>query len=684
MNDQQRPPRVPTTGENVADLIRRAAADHPDRPAVLGAGGPRTWAEVDAAVDAGVRDLRRRGLTPGERIVIALPTGADLALVLSACARAGAVAVPIGPQPDAVGAVAERVDAFGAVAATLPTGFPLAVDTARVARWWDAPVGPAERPAAGGEDLAWLARPFGDRLVMLSHRAVRAAVTALLALDGGLRDGDRLLQVLPLHHLSGWVTTFLPVAAVGGAAVFPAVSLDTVRAEGRSEAAGSAIDGVLAAAAEHQVTVISGAAAFYHQLAAGREAQEVVDHLSTVRILTSGVPPFESDDGRTADVLAQVGPVWPSYGLAESASVVSTTLVGAPDTPPRPGSAGRPVAGLALRVSGQEVAGAAPTPMPVSGSDDGAPVEETGDAGWDDALDVLGDGGEIGEVGPIALRGPTLFSGYWPDGRGGPGSDGWWVSRDLGYLDDGELRVVDRAGGVLRVTGFPVYPREVEQELLAHPWVRAVAVVGERSGPSAMSDSRVVAVVVREAELSDLRGPDEAGSSGDGPAGDSDQDVVRVLAEYLATRLPAFKRPVAYHFVAELPLTDVGRVDRVAARRRYATAPGLAVPRLAVVPDPAATEPSADDESGPDRAGPAEADVASTGKATEGRSRKGRSRRPEAEKEPKAEPAEPEAPEVAPEVAPEPVGDLDDLGVRLPATGDRSDRGRQDTDDDLF
>ncbi|WP_240757652.1 class I adenylate-forming enzyme family protein [Nakamurella flava] len=683
MNDQQRPPRVPTPGENVADLIRRAAADHPDRPAVLGAGGPRTWAQVDAAVDAGVRDLRRRGLTPGERIVIALPTGADLALVLSACARAGAVAVPIGPQPEAVGAVAERVDAFGAVASTLPTGFPLVVDTERIARWWDASAGPAERPAAGGEDLAWLARPFGDRLVMLSHRAVRAAVTALLGLEGGLRDGDRLLQVLPLHHLSGWVTTFLPVAAVGGAAVFPAVSLDAVRAEGRSPAAGSAIDGVLAAVTEHRVTVISGAAAFYHQLAAGREAQEIVDHLSTVRILTSGVPPFESDDRRTADVLAEVGPVWPSYGLAESASVVSTTLVGAPDDPPRPGSAGRPVAGLSLRVSGQEATGT--TPAQVSDPDEDAPAEAAGGAGWDDALDVLGDGGEIGEVGPIALRGATLFSGYWPDGRGGPGADGWWVSRDLGYLDDGELHVVDRAGGVLRVTGFPVYPLEVEQELLAHPWVRAAAVVGERSGPSAMSDSRVVAVVVLKAERSDLPALDEDGSTGDGPAVASDQDVVRVLAEHVATRLPAFKRPVAYHFVAELPLTDVGRVDRVAARRRFATAPGLSVPRLAVVPDPAATEPPPARDTAADGTGPSAADSPPPGKPAEGRARKGRSRRSETEKEPAAvEPAEPEAVEVAPEVAPEPVGDLDDLGVRLPAAGDRSDRGRQDTDDDLF
>lgn len=675
-NDQQRPPRVPAPGENVADLIRRAATEHPDRPAVLGAGGPRTWAQVDAAVDAGVRDLRRRGLTPGERVVIALPSGADLALVLLVCARAGAVAVPVGPQPDAVGPVADRVDAFGAVAVALPTGFPLALDTERIARWWQAPVGPAERSAAGGEDLAWLARPFGDRLVMISHRAVRAAVTALSTLESGLRDGDRLLQVLPLHHLSGWVTAFLPVAGVGGAAVFPEVPLDSVRAEGRSEPGGTAIDDVLRAAADHQVTVVSGAAAFYHQLTADRDPQEVVDHLSSVRVLTSGVPPFDSDDQETAAVLARIAPVWPSYGLAESTSVVSTTLVGAAaDTAPRPGSAGRPVSGLDIRVSGQELTGGPASPESApddSDSDDGGARVGAGAVDWDDALDVLGDGGEIGEVGPIALRGATLFSGYWPDGRGGPGPDGWWVSRDLGYLDDGELHVVDRAGGVLRVTGFPVYPSEVEQELLTHPWVRAAVVVGERTGGAALADGRVVAVVVL--------GPDRIGP--DGATVDGDADVVRVLAEHLAERLPAFKRPVAYHLVDELPVTDVGRVDRVTARRRYAAAPGIGVPRLTVVPPPAdpvsAPETGAAGESG----GAAEEPTGRPARS-EGRSRKDRSRPTEpASETPADDPAG--SPEPAPQVAPEPVGDLDDLGTRLPATGDRSDRGRQDTDDDLF
>ena len=73
-------------------------------------------------------------------------------------------------------------------------------------------------------------------------------------------------------------------------------------------------------------------------------------------------------------------------------------------------------------------------------------------------------------MGRIVIRGATLFSGYWPDGGGGPGADGWFVTGDIGYLDDdGELHLVDRAAEVIKVAGFTVYPREVEEVLAAHP-----------------------------------------------------------------------------------------------------------------------------------------------------------------------------------------------------------------------
>ena len=74
--------------------------------------------------------------------------------------------------------------------------------------------------------------------------------------------------------------------------------------------------------------------------------------------------------------------------------------------------------------------------------------------------------------GEIWVRGPNLFSGYWPDGADGPDDDGWLGTGDLAYRDaDGDLHLVDRRSDLILVSGFNVYPAEVERVLDAHPAV---------------------------------------------------------------------------------------------------------------------------------------------------------------------------------------------------------------------
>ena len=77
------------------------------------------------------------------------------------------------------------------------------------------------------------------------------------------------------------------------------------------------------------------------------------------------------------------------------------------------------------------------------------------------------------------MRGTNLFSGYWPDGDGGPDADGWFVTGDLAYRDDdGDLVLVGRDSELVLVNGFNVYPAEVESVLAALDGVSAAAVVG--------------------------------------------------------------------------------------------------------------------------------------------------------------------------------------------------------------
>jgi long-chain acyl-CoA synthetase len=626
---------------NVADLLREAARRHPDRPAVISADGTRTWAQLDAAVDAGVATLTASGVTRGERIVLALPTGADLVASMFVAARAGLIAVPIGHSRGDTGAFADRVGAFAAITDDEGHGLPVGLNSARVAQWWSAAPNPAPPPAVGGgEDLAMLARVRAERAVMLSHRAVLAAVTAIGSLgELRLQDAERVLQVLPIYHLAGWVVSFLPLTLVGGACVLPEIGFDSVsvsvarpgagteaavtddqsgdharekagqRADGQRDeqrdaasAGRRATESALQAAHQHRVTVVPGAPGFFHHLVHVPGAERA---LSSVRLLTSGTAPLEAEDfGQVRTLLGQ--PVWEGYGLSESASVVSSSLV--TGTAHR-GSVGRPLPGIDIRIIGPDGTDVTPTVGP----------ETAGAAAEHDAFDVVAEAPDAGEVGRIAIRGATLFSGYWPDGKGGPGADGWFVSGDIGFIDDaGELHLVDRAAETVTVAGFTVYPREVEDVLSTHPYVAEVAVIGM---PGSDGHEQVVAVLVPR--------------PGTRPTSDD-------LDEFVSRRLPLFKRPGAYHLVNALPRTEVGRLDRTAVQRSYAMAAGLPLARLTAVPDRWGTP------------APGSAEHADAVPAKE------------------------------PDVAPEPAADLGELGTRLPGTGNRVDRGDQDTDEDLF
>lgn len=591
---------------NVSDLLRAAATTSADRPAVLSAAGARSWAELDRAADAGAAALLATGLLAGDRVLVCLPTGPDILAALFAVLRAGLVAVPVGPHRLVLDDVVGRVTARGVIAAAPGGGADVLVDAARVSGWWDVADAPPVPATAGGGDLAMLARAVSsDRPVMVSHRAIIAAVQAVASAPSlRLRAEDRAIQVLPTYHLAGWVTAFLPLCLVGGCAVIP----DDV-------GPGTAwVDAVLGTIRSRRVTLVPGAPSLYRRL---RSAAGVERALSSVRLMTSGAAPL--DPGDFAAVRSLTGQaVWEGYGISESASAVSTGLMTAAA---RPGSVGLPLPGVGVRIVGEDgtdlyAAPVDPDVLPAVASDDPAADAAAG-----------------GEVGRIQISGPTLFSGYWPDGADGADEDGWFATGDLGYFDDaGELHLVDRAAETIRVAGFTVYPREIEDVLTGHPYVRDAAVIG---APGRAGDG-VVAVLVAQ------RGTHPT-------AGDLD--------EYLAQRLPVFKRPQSYQLVDRLPRNEIGRIDRDAVRVLHrsgrALTAGDPVLRTTVPADPL----PADTADSVETAGTA------TGSATDG-----------------AAPGN----EPPPDVTPERAADLDELGHRLPGTGQRLRRGDEDTDDDLF
>jgi len=145
--------------------------------------------------------------------------------------------------------------------------------------------------------------------------------------------------------------------------------------------------------------------------------------------------------------------------------------------------------------------------------------------------------------GEIWLRGPNLFAGYWPDGADGPDADGWLGTGDLAYRDaDGDLHLVDRRSDLILVSGFNVYPAEVERVLDAHPAVAESAVIGV---PDARTGAAVRAVVVlRPGE--DLTFED--------------------LQAHAAESLARYKVPTSVHFLPSLPHSLTGKVSRARLR----------------------------------------------------------------------------------------------------------------------
>ncbi|MGK5445725.1 AMP-binding protein [Micromonospora sp. URMC 105] len=539
-----------SSAPDLADRLRRAAADHGDRPALHWRETTLTWSELDARVTAVARALAdavpvgRDDAVPGgpagvpARVAIALPNTPDFVVAYLATLRAGLVAVPVNPGLTArelrhvladsgatllCGTEAVR-DRVAGLTADLPAL--RAVHTAL-------PEQAGELPARSGGDLAVLlytsgteGRPKG---AMLPHRALAANQDQVGRISPPVVGADdTVLLALPLFHAYGLNTGLGAVIHHGATGVLvdelgPDCALDEI--------------------ARHRVSVLVGVPSMFLAWSTA-DAGVVAAAMASVRVAVCGAAPLDPATGaRFTEVTGH--PVHVGYGLTETAPVLTSTLVGGE---PKPGSIGRPLPGVELRLVGGD------------GTDlwrDGVaePDDEADDDPW------LVDPSPGTDPGQIVVRGANLFAGYWPDGRGGPDADGWWATGDVAYADDdSDLFLVDRLGELILVNGFNVYPREVELVLDAHPGVAGSAVLGV---PHPRTGETVRAYVV--------------------PAPGRPVTGEELLA-HCARNLARFKCPTAVEFVDELPYSVIGKVRKT--QLRSASSPATPPrPRRSEVPD---------------------------------------------------------------------------------------------------
>jgi long-chain acyl-CoA synthetase len=365
--------------------------------------------------------------------------------------------------------------------------------------------GSAAGGRGGGEAPALIVFTSGTtgrpRGVQLSHRALLANREQAAALrPAPVTPVDRVLLALPLYHVYGLAAGLLQVCWAGATVVLagrfdPQVAVDAVVSE--------------------RVSVVAGVPSMFRSLL-DVPADRLRPALGGVRLCTSGGAPLPREwlaAFREATGLE----LHEGYGLSEGGPVITSNNLG---RPPKPGSVGQVLPGVELRLVDADG-------MPLVAADD------------DEDDDVLGDGSDPSDdTGLIALRGPNLFSGYWPDSSGGPDADGWFRTADVGYLDaDGDLHLVDRSSDLVIVNGFNVYPREVEQVIAELDAVAEVAVVGV---PDDRTGAAVKAVVV--------------------PADDGLTE--QAVRDHCTARLARFKRPAEVTFTDALPRTPTGKIAR--------------------------------------------------------------------------------------------------------------------------
>ncbi|GAA1864531.1 long-chain fatty acid--CoA ligase [Pseudonocardia ailaonensis] len=484
----------------IGDLIRRAGRQYGAAPALVDGERVVSFAEFDELTDRLGHALLAGGLEPGDRVAVLLPNGIDGVVVYYALAKSGLVRVPLNARETAHELAFKLSDsqARGFVGAADPPGpVEIVVDAGLLPDLIaGAPDGPCDvrRDPDAPLRLAYTGGTTGrPKAVVLTTRSELAEVDNFLVdLLPNLRPDSVMLHAAPITHGSG--AFFLPHLVKGAANVIV----------GRFSPGA-----FLEAAQKHRATTTFMVPTMIGMLL--EDPAVASADLALERLCYGGAPIATTVLQRGIDVL---GPVFTQlYGQAE-APLAITCLQPWEHTPERLTSAGKPYTFV--------------------------------------EVDIRSEGRSVGvdEVGEVLTRGPHTMQRYWrrPEATAETKEpDGWLHTGDIGRWDaEGYLHLLDRRHDVIISGGFNVYPREVEDALLAHPAVVEAAVVGL---PDEKWGERVTAAVVlrSSADPEEIRG-------------------------FCAERLAGFKRPKVVEIWAGLPTSPVGKSLRREVRDRMLAA----------------------------------------------------------------------------------------------------------------
>jgi malonyl-CoA/methylmalonyl-CoA synthetase len=493
------------------NLFRRfkLAVTDPGRPLIRPPDrAPISYADCFAAAARFAHVLAHHGVRPGDRVAVQVEKSPSAVCLYLACLRAGAIFLPLntGYTPSELAYFAADAEpslfvcatkSLEKISAALPqlNFLTLGDDGESGTLIREAESQPAEFPDAAVtmSDLASILYTSGttgrSKGAMLSHGNLWSNAESLKQV-WHFASNDVLLHALPIFHTHGLFVA-INVSMISGASMILLPKFD--------------LDAIFRALP--LATVMMGVPTFYTRLLSDSRLNS--DITRNIRLFISGSAPLLAETHR--EWQARTGhAILERYGMTETNMNTSNPYDGSRV----PGSVGKPLPGVELRIAGN----------------DGAVLPQ-------------------GEIGVIEVRGPNVFKGYWrmPDKTATEfRADGFFITGDLGRMDEnGYVHILGRDKDLIISGGFNVYPKEIESLIDELPGVTESAVVGL---PHRDFGEGVTACVVTRKGV-----------------GLTEKDVL----DALAGRLAKFKHPKRVIFVDELPRNTMGKVQKNLIREKF-------------------------------------------------------------------------------------------------------------------
>ncbi|MEM8569861.1 MAG: AMP-binding protein [Pseudomonadota bacterium] len=545
---ETRPEIEAASHRTVGDMVRSIASTYGRAPAFTacmpnGMNGTLSFQQVNEMSDAFAIYLREvAGLSQGDRVALQVPNGLSLPVAAFGILKAGCVLVNVNPLytsddmarqfQDSEPRALVIADMFAGKIPAATRGHPIPnIIVTQVAeflpslprgiiglvqRYWDRSVRPIEVPhirlpdavdagrahrhqdhvevesysqTFGADDLACLQYTGGTtglaKGAMLTHSNLIMNMEQSLEMLPALKRGEETaLTALPMYHIFAFTVNLLAVYSIGGRNIL----IPSPRP----------LTNLKRAFENYRITWMSGVNTLFNGL--NDQTWFLATPPKYLKLATAGGMALQSAVAhRWEEVTGK--PLLQGYGLTETSPVVSFNPMGKS----RDGSIGVPV----------------PSTDVTCVDDEGVPVAQ-------------------GERGEVAVKGPQVMVGYWnkPEETAEVLRDGWFLTGDIGVMDaEGYFSIVDRKKDMINVSGFNVYPNEVEDCLAAHPGVLECAVVGE---PDTSTGEAVKAFVVRK---------DKSLTAND-------------ISAHCKQHLPAYKVPKRVEFRDDLPKSNVGKILR--------------------------------------------------------------------------------------------------------------------------